>query len=321
MGAPTSRTSTDLACRTALAYRGVAHLTVPGGSAGQRPRRTIASKRNVAGHVSDVWRTDRRLPCRRRTCAGPPTCSTRARRSRSSAGRGALDATDELEQLADLLAAPNHQGAARQGRGARRQPVHHRAASACSARGRRRTPWRAATRCSSSAARSPTSSSIPKPGQARGVQIDLDPDAHRPALSGRGRTGRGQPRARCRSCCRCSSGTTDRSFLETAQGGMEEWWQLMEERGTRRRQADEAAGGRAWSSASGWHDDAIVSRDSGTITTWFARHIRARRGQMLLAAPATWRPWPTACPTRSPPRSPIPSASRSRSSATAVSRC
>jgi len=28
-------------------------------------------------------------------------------------------------------------------------------------------------------------------------------------------------------------------------------------------------------------DDAIVSCDSGTITTWFARHIRARRGQMF----------------------------------------
>jgi pyruvate dehydrogenase (quinone)/pyruvate oxidase len=28
-------------------------------------------------------------------------------------------------------------------------------------------------------------------------------------------------------------------------------------------------------------DDAIVVSDSGTITTWFARHIRARRGQMF----------------------------------------
>jgi pyruvate dehydrogenase (quinone)/pyruvate oxidase len=28
-------------------------------------------------------------------------------------------------------------------------------------------------------------------------------------------------------------------------------------------------------------DDAIVVSDSGTITTWFARHVRARRGQQL----------------------------------------
>ena len=28
-------------------------------------------------------------------------------------------------------------------------------------------------------------------------------------------------------------------------------------------------------------DDAIVTSDSGTITTWWARHIKARRGQMF----------------------------------------
>ena len=35
-------------------------------------------------------------------------------------------------------------------------------------------------------------------------------------------------RRRCRSCCRCSSATRSRAFLEQAQSGMREWWELME---------------------------------------------------------------------------------------------
>src|SRR5205814_7106999 len=51
----------DLACRTALAYRGVAHITFPVDiqemDAGQG-----RSKRNVAGHTSDVDARSARLP-------------------------------------------------------------------------------------------------------------------------------------------------------------------------------------------------------------------------------------------------------------------
>src|SRR5687768_11935948 len=37
----------------------------------------------------------------------------------------------------------------------------------------------------------------------------------------------------------------------------------------------------AWELGKRLTDDAIVSCDSGTITTWFARQIKARRGQMF----------------------------------------
>ena len=73
---------------------------------------------------------------------------------------------------------------------------------------------------------------LPKPGQARGVQIELDPDADRPALSGRSRAGRRQPQHACESCFRCSSAIQNRRFLEDAQEGMKEWRELMEERAT-----------------------------------------------------------------------------------------
>jgi pyruvate dehydrogenase (quinone)/pyruvate oxidase len=70
-----------------------------------------------------------------------------------------------------------------------------------------------------------------------------------------------------------------RRFLETAQKGMREWWQLMKERGSRpdlpmKPQVV------AWQVGQQIDDHAIVSCDSGTIATWFARQIPVRRGQM-----------------------------------------
>jgi pyruvate dehydrogenase (quinone) len=71
----------------------------------------------------------------------------------------------------------------------------------------------------------------------------------------------------------------NREFLEQAQKGMRHWWELMEERGTyaempMKPQVVAHELGRRL------RDDAIVSCDSGTVATWFARHIKARRGQM-----------------------------------------
>ena len=70
----------------------------------------------------------------------------------------------------------------------------------------------------------------------------------------------------------------DRSFLEQAQSGMREWWELMQERGTRedtpmRPQVP------AWHLNQVLHEDAIICGDSGTVTTWAARQIRLRGHQ------------------------------------------
>src|SRR6185312_7830958 len=71
----------------------------------------------------------------------------------------------------------------------------------------------------------------------------------------------------------------DRDFIETAQKGTKEWWELMKERGTR---TDKPMKPQvvAWELGKRLRDDAIVSCDSGTIATWWARYILARRGQM-----------------------------------------
>ncbi|MGC2035964.1 MAG: thiamine pyrophosphate-dependent enzyme, partial [Thermoplasmata archaeon] len=73
---------------------------------------------------------------------------------------------------------------------------------------------------------------------------------------------------------------SDRSFLEGAQKEMEKWHQLMEERGTRpdtpmKPQVVARTLGKLLGS------NAIVVTDSGTVTTWAAREIPIRRGQMF----------------------------------------
>jgi pyruvate dehydrogenase (quinone) len=70
----------------------------------------------------------------------------------------------------------------------------------------------------------------------------------------------------------------DRGHLEKAQEGMRSWWKLMDERASR---SDIPMKPQVVAAAVGRHirDDAVVVSDSGTITSWFARHIRARGDQ------------------------------------------
>jgi pyruvate dehydrogenase (quinone)/pyruvate oxidase len=71
----------------------------------------------------------------------------------------------------------------------------------------------------------------------------------------------------------------DRAFLEEAQQSYRDWLELMDERASR---MDKPLKPQTLAAALSKRlaDDAIVSCDSGTITTWFARHLRARRGQL-----------------------------------------
>ena len=52
----------DLACRTALAYRGVAHLAFPVDLQEHEVKRKRASKRNIPRHTSDALARSARLP-------------------------------------------------------------------------------------------------------------------------------------------------------------------------------------------------------------------------------------------------------------------
>jgi pyruvate dehydrogenase (quinone) len=119
----------------------------------------------------------------------------------------------------------------------------------------------------------------PKPGQAKTVQIDIDPariGLRYPADVGLV----GDCRDVLRALLPLISRKQDRSFLATAQERMQQWRELMEERGTRTDvpikpqvvtyQLDKLLA-----------PNAIVTADSGTIATWAARYINIRDGMQF----------------------------------------
>jgi len=110
---------------------------------------------------------------------------------------------------------------------------------------------------------------LPKPGQARGVQIDINPT--RVGLRYPVEVGlAGDSRLTLQKLLPLLRRNEDRSFLTKAQESVREWWKLMEERGTRQ---DKPMNPQvvAWELGKRLAPDAIVSADSGTTATWFAR--------------------------------------------------
>lgn len=118
----------------------------------------------------------------------------------------------------------------------------------------------------------------PKPGQARSVQIDIDPErigARYPVQCGLV----GDTKGTLQRLIPMLRNHKDSRFLEKAQDGMQRWWHLMKEQGSR---LDKPMKPQvvAWELGKLIASDAIVSCDSGTVTTWWARQIPVKRGQM-----------------------------------------
>jgi len=268
---------TDLACRMALAYHGVAHLTIPVDFQEQEVKKRQRSSRNIPHHTSDVRARSARLPDPGDLERAAEILNT-GKKVAILAGRGALNATDELEQTADLLAGPIV------------KPLLGKAAVPDDSPYTTGGIGLLGTRPSQEVLEDcdtllivgssfPYIEFLPKPGQARAVQIELDPK--RIGLRYPVEVGLvGDSRRSLAELIPLLRRKEDRSFLEAAQAGMKDWWQLMEKQGTNpeKPMKPEVV---AWELGKRLRDDAIVSSDSGTITTWFARHIIARRGQMF----------------------------------------
>ncbi|HEX6383912.1 MAG TPA: thiamine pyrophosphate-dependent enzyme [Anaerolineae bacterium] len=277
MGPMHVRNVADQACRTALSYRGVAHINFPVDTQSEEMERDEASKRNVPKHTSDVWARRAALPAQEDLQQAADVLNA-GKKIAILAGRGALNATDELEQVAEKLGAPiikpllgkaavpDHSPYTTGGIGLLGTAPSHEAIKNCD------TLFMIGTSF-------PYIEFLPKPGEARGVQIDIDPvriGLRYPVEVGLV----GDSKRTLQALLPMLNRNQNRSFLEKAQEGMEEWWQLMEERGTR---PDKPMKPQvvAWELGKRLRDSAIVSSDSGTIATWWARQIPARRGQMF----------------------------------------
>ena len=264
----------DLACRTALGYRGVAHINFPVDLQDQEVRER--SKRNVANHTSDVLAHRARLPAEDDIVRAAAVLNA-GKKIAILCGQGALDATDELEEVAERLGAPIIKALLGKAAVPDMSPYTTGGIGLLGTK----PSQEALEECDTLlmvGTSFPYIEFLPKPGAARGVQIDLDPA--RIGLRYPVEVGLiGDSRRGLRALLPHLQRNENRSFLDHAQAGTKEWWKLMEERGSRqdRPMKPQVV---AWELGKRLSDTAIVSSDSGTIATWFARQIPAKRGQM-----------------------------------------
>ncbi|GIV96117.1 MAG: hypothetical protein KatS3mg057_0774 [Herpetosiphonaceae bacterium] len=194
------------------------------------------------------------------------------------AGQGALGAADELEQVAETLGAPIIKALLGKAVVPDDSPYTTGAIGLLGTR----PSQEAIEQCDTLlmvGTSFPYIEFLPQPGQARGVQIDIDPTRiglRYPVEVGLA----GDSRRTLQALLPLLRRNEDRSFLEQAQQGMQNWWALMEERGTRQDKPMKPQVV-AWELGKRLRDDAIIITDSGTIATWAARQIKIRRGQMF----------------------------------------
>ncbi|HVN19857.1 MAG TPA: thiamine pyrophosphate-dependent enzyme [Dongiaceae bacterium] len=266
----------DLACRTALSYRGVAHITFPVDFQEMEVKSRQRSKRNVPHHSSDVSARSARLPDGADLQRAADILNG-GKKVAILAGRGALDATDELEKAAEMLGAPIIKALLGKGAVPDDSPYTTGGIGLLGTR----PSQDAMEDCDTLmivGSSFPYIEFLPKPGQAKGVQIELDPK--RIGLRFPVDVGLvGDSSNTLRELIPLLRKKEDRSFLKAAQAGMKDWWKVMEERGTRRDKPMKPQVV-SWELGKRLRSDAIVSCDSGTIATWWARQIPARRGQM-----------------------------------------
>src|SRR5262249_13415400 len=249
----------DLACRTALAYRRVAHITFPVDFQDMDAYKG-ASKRNVKHHTSDVGARSARLPSESDFRKAAELLN-RGKKIVILAGQGALDATDALEQTAEKLGAPIVKALLGKAAVPDSSPYTTGGIGLLGTK----PSQEAMEKCDTlliAGTSFPYIEFYPKPGQARAVQIEIDPK--RIGLRYPVEVGLvGDCKRALQELLPLLRRKDDRSFLEKAQSGMRDWWKLMEERGTR---TDTPMKPQvlAWELGKRLTDTAIVSSDSGT---------------------------------------------------------
>ena len=267
----------DLACRTAISNRGVAHITFPTDLQDQELSRKQASKRNLPHHTSDVCAQGARLP--------PVEDLRRAadilnagKRVAILAGQGALRAGEQLEAVAERLGAPIVKALLGKAVVPDDSPYTTGGIGLLGTK----PSQTALEECDTVlivGSSFPYIEFMPKPGKARGIQIDIDP--RRIGLRFPVEIGLvGDCRRALDELLPLLQRQDDREFLKEAQKGMAEWQANLRKQEGRsdmpmKPQVVAAELGRRLAAT------AIISCDSGTNTTWWARHIPAKRGQMF----------------------------------------
>ncbi|HEX3302039.1 MAG TPA: thiamine pyrophosphate-dependent enzyme [Thermomicrobiales bacterium] len=261
----------DQAIRTALTERTVAHITIPKdfqewSANGHR------SMANIPGHSANHFAAAHPLPATEELQRAADLING-GKKVAILAGRGCLNARVEILDLAEKAAAPIVKALLGKATVPDDSPYTTGGIGLLGT-----APSQdALTECDTliiAGSSFPYIESYPKPGQAKTVQIDIDPERiglRHPVEAGL----IGDCGAVLRALLPLIERKEDRGFLEKAQERMSDWRALMEERGTRgdlpmKPQVVAYALNKLLA------DDAIIAADSGTITTWSARYLDIR---------------------------------------------
>jgi thiamine pyrophosphate-dependent acetolactate synthase large subunit-like protein len=277
MSAAHVENAVSLACRIACAQHTVTHVAMPTDVQEEMLDAVQPSPRNIEHHVSFARQEGERVP-EEAAIARAVEILNRGRRVAILAGHGALAARDELLEVAELLAAPVVK--ALLGKGA--VPDDHPMTTGGIGLLGTRASHQVFEECDTLlivGSTFPYVEYYPKPGQARGVQIDRD--ASRIGLRFPVEVGLvGDARRTLKMLAARLKAHADRGFLERAQQLKREWQELLTkslDNGTGRL----TPGRLARELGTRLRDDAIVAWDSGHNTGVLARYVDARGTQMF----------------------------------------
>ena len=190
-------------------------------------------------------------------------------------GAGALEATDEIIEVADLLGA----GVAKALLGKAAVPDDLPFVTGSIGLLGTKPSWDLMQECDTLlmvGSSFPYSEFLPKEGQARGVQIDIDGrmlGLRYPMEIGLVGDSRGTLRALIPYLQR----KTDRSWRESIEDNVDRWWRVLE--GRAMNSANPINPQRVfWELSPRLPDDCILTCDSGSAANWYARDLKIRRG-------------------------------------------
>ncbi len=270
----------DEAIKTALSRHGVAHLCIPKDVQEMTASDVPRSSWNVKGHSADIMANSAPIPPREQLQAAADII-TAGKKVALLVGLGALGCAAEVEQLAEKAAAPVAKALLGKAVIPDDSPY---STGGIGLLGTAPSPdaMRECDTLVMLGTSFPYVQFLPEPGQAKSVQVDIDPariGLRYPADVGLA----GYCRPILKALLPLIQQKKDHSFLETAQGRMKDWNDLMRERGTRtdHPMKPQVVG---YTVNKFLPEDAIVSSDCGTVTTWAARYLTMRGDRMFSAS-------------------------------------
>jgi pyruvate dehydrogenase (quinone) len=263
----------DIACRTALAQRGVSHLTIPI-DVQEKKLNGKYSRHNVAYHTSDVYSAET-IPSRSLIEKAAKILNTENNRVVILVGQGALGAGEQVIAVAEKLGAPIVKALLGKAVVPDDSPYTTGGIGLLGT-----TPSSDAMSEADILLMIGTSfpyvEYLPKPGQARGIQIDIKPEKiglRYPVEIGLV----GDSKLILSALLPLLNQKDNLEFLKSKQHSMRNWNNLLKEQSSR---TDKPIKPQVIAKAVSdeLDENAIISVDCGTITSWAARYISIRKG-------------------------------------------